>query len=117
MRSADIGLCIACVLLVSVGQVLLRAASITAGLTGRVGLQSFFTGTALLAVCVYGSAMLLWVYVLSRVPLTQAFAFFGLSFFVVPALASRFLGDPVTVHTWIGAAIIMLGILVTNWPR
>jgi undecaprenyl phosphate-alpha-L-ara4N flippase subunit ArnE len=59
--------------------------------------------------------MLLWLWILGRVPLTQAFAFFGLSFFFVPILAHRFLGDAITIQTWIGAAIIMIGIIVSNW--
>ena len=50
-----------------------------------------------------------------RVPLRQAFAFFGLSFFIVPALANRFLGDPVTIYTWIGATVIVAGIVLTAW--
>jgi undecaprenyl phosphate-alpha-L-ara4N flippase subunit ArnE len=59
--------------------------------------------------------MLLWLWVLGRVPLSQAFAFFGLSFFLVPALAHRFLGDAVSWTTWVGATIILAGIVVTNW--
>ena len=115
MRLGDAALCVLCVMLVSVGQVLLRAASLLASASRESGLRPWLNGTSLLAVSVYGSAMLLWLWVLSRTPLTQAFAFFGLSFFIVPALANRFLGDPVTLYTWIGAGVIIVGILLTNW--
>lgn len=115
MRGVDVALCLICVVLVSVGQVMLRAASLLAQAASVTGLRAWMNGTSLAAIAVYGCAMLLWLWVLGRVPLTQAFAFFGLSFFIVPALAHRFLGDAVTLNTWLGAAIIALGIVVTNW--
>ncbi|WP_425256817.1 EamA family transporter [Rubrivivax sp. RP6-9] len=115
MRAADILLCLLCVGCSAVGQVLMRAASLAAVRSGVAGPLAWLNGTMLVAVCVYVAAMALWMFVLSRVPLTQAFAFFGLSFFIVPALAHRFFGDPVSLQTWLGAGIIMLGIVVTNW--
>lgn len=68
-----------------------------------------------MAIVVYGAAMLLWLWILSRVPLTQAFAWFGMSFFLVPLLANRFLGDPVSPFTWIGAGVILVGILLSGY--
>lgn len=115
MRGVDIALCVSCVCLVSVGQVLLRAASLLAAHGTQTGLRAWVNTTTLVAFVVYGSAMVLWMWILSRVPLSQAFAFFGLSFFLVPAIAHRFLGDTVSINTWVGAAIIMIGIVVTNW--
>jgi undecaprenyl phosphate-alpha-L-ara4N flippase subunit ArnE len=94
---------------------MLRAASILAHAADYSGPSAWINGTSLAALAIYGLAMLLWLWVLGRVPLTQAFAFFGLSFFIVPALAHRFLGDAVSGSTWIGAGIIAVGIVVTNW--
>lgn len=67
-----------------------------------------------MALTIYGGAMLMWLWILGRVPITQAFAFFGLSFFLVPYLANRYLGDPISQYTWVGAVIILTGIVVTN---
>lgn len=114
MRVVDIALCVVCVCLVSVGQVMLRAASLLAYQEPQIGLRAWLNGTTLSAIFIYGCAMLMWLWLLGRVPLSQAFAFFGLSFFLVPIIAHRFLGDAVSVNTWVGAAIIMLGIMVTN---
>lgn len=116
MRVVDIALCLVCVALGSTGQVLLRMASMAAARSDHPGLGGYLTGTSALAVVVYAGAMLLWAWVLSRVPLTQAFAFFGLSFVVVPLLSHRLLGDPLTPYTWAGAVVIMAGIALTNWP-
>ncbi|MDO9095752.1 MAG: EamA family transporter [Rubrivivax sp.] len=101
----------------SAGQVLLRAAAIRSTSNAEVGWQSWLNGVTLLAIVVYGCAMLLWLWLLSRVPLSQAFAFFGLSFILVPLLAHRFLGDPVSPGTWLGATLVMVGIAVSTLPR
>lgn len=115
MKLLDMAACAVCVGVVSTGQVLLRAASLTAAAQPALGWRAWLNGTSVLAVLVYGSAMLLWLWILGRVPLTQAFAWFGMSFFLVPLMAHRFLGDPVSPFTWIGAGVILLGILVTGY--
>lgn len=111
MRAVDAALCVFCVALVSLGQVLLRA---TATMIGSRGWPAAIGWQSAVAVAVYGSAMLLWLFILTRVPLTVAFAFFGLCFFLVPLLASRMLGDPVSIATWVGASIIIIGVIVTT---
>ncbi len=116
MKPIDAFWCVCCVLLVSVGQVLLRAASMTAS-EAAAGWRGWISPISCLAVLVYASAMLAWLSILSRIPLTQAFAFFGLSFFIVPFLANRFLGDPVGIHTWLGACVIAAGIVITSGVR
>lgn len=105
--------CALCVGVVSTGQVLLRAASLSAAAQPGLGWRAWLNGTSVLAVVVYGTAMLLWLWILGRVPLTQAFAWFGMSFFLVPLLAHHFLGDPVSPFTWIGAGVILVGILLS----
>lgn len=95
---------------------MLRAASLVAFHAESTGLRAWLNTTTMSAFVVYGSAMLLWLWILGRVQLSQAFAFFGLSFFLVPAIAHYLLGERVSVNTWIGAGIIMIGIVVTNWP-
>jgi undecaprenyl phosphate-alpha-L-ara4N flippase subunit ArnE len=116
MRLAEALLCLLCVSLVSIGQVLMRRAALIAR-QSDLGIGAWVNGTTLFAVAIYATAMLLWLWVLGRVPLTQAFAFFGLSFIVVPLLAHRLLDDPVSVQTWVGGAVIIGGIAITNWPR
>lgn len=116
MKAIDAFWCVCCVLLVSVGQVLLRAASMHAA-DVATGWRGWISPISCIAVLVYGVAMLAWLGILSRIPLTQAFAFFGLSFFIVPFLANRFLGDPVNIHTWLGACVIAIGIVITSGVR
>lgn len=117
MRLGDVAVCIACVALSAVGQVMLRSAAMVGARSSLAWPLGWLNGLTLAALCVYFLAMLLWVWVLSRVPLTQAFAFFGLSFLLVPLLAHLWLGDRVTIFTWLGGTVIIAGIAITNWPR
>ena len=116
MRLADIALSLTCVALGSVGQVLLRASSLRAAREQVAGPAAWLNLTTVSALALYVAGMLLWLWVLSRVPITQAFAFFGLSFVAVPLLAHRWLGDPVTPQMLAGGLIIMAGIVLSNWP-
>ena len=108
---------VGCVVLASIGQVMLRAAALGAAQSKELGLMAWVNGRTVLAIAVYLSAMLVWLWVLGRVPLTQAFAYFGLTFVLVPLLAHHWLGDPVSLSTWIGGLIILAGIVVINWQR
>lgn len=114
MRANEILLCLVVVCFVSLGQVLLRHAAVSFGQeVSPHALNAKFFFRIVLAFSVYGVAMLLWVYILSRIPLTIAFSFFGLSFFLVPIFAYCFLGDALTWKTWCGALVICIGIGIT----
>ena len=76
---------------------------------------SFLSGTLVLALVVYGAATLLWLAVLARVPLSAAFPFYGLSFLLVPAFAWWLLSEPIRPQTWIGAVVILIGVVISSW--
>lgn len=117
MRLVDIAACLSSVVLASIGQVMLRAAALSVAESKSSGILVWINGSSLSAVSVYLAAMVVWIWVLGRVPLTQAFSFFGLSFFLVPLLAHVWLGDSIALSTWIGAAVIVAGIIVTTLPH
>lgn len=114
MRLVDSLLCLTTVTLVSLGQVLLRQAALAAANSERSAPFNLISGSTLVALVVYGAAMMLWLFVLSRVPLSYAFSYFGLSFFFVPLISGWMLNDPVGPNTWLGAAIIFVGVIVSN---
>jgi len=113
MKLFEVILCLFVVILVSLGQVLLRIMVI--GITADTLVGRLLCWRSVLAFSVYGVAMLMWLYVLSRVPVSSAFAFFGLSFFLVPLFSNLLLGDPVKMMTWLGAVVISLGIVISSW--
>ena len=67
-----------------------------------------------LALVVYGGATLVWIYVLTMVPLKLAYPFVALSFVVVPLLAHSLLHEPLHWQQMAGAAIIVLGVWVSS---
>lgn len=107
-------LTIFCVVLISAGQLLFRAAALQWRIEGWswVTLSGFLSPIMLLALAVYGFATVLWVYVLRTVPLASAYALFSLAFLIVPVLAWFFLGEKVGVNTFVGGAIIVVGVIV-----
>ena len=66
----------------------------------------------ILAVAIYGAATLLWIYVLKTVPLSYAYSFMALSFVFVPIFAFFIFKESFTVRYFIGALMILGGLLV-----
>ncbi len=66
------------------------------------------------AVTLYGSATLLWVWILTRIPLSQAYPWAALGAVFVPLAAILLLGEAVTPIYWLGAALIAAGIILTQ---
>lgn len=114
MKATDILLCIACPTLSSIGQVLLRGAALTAAERSRQGIYSWLTPVTASAIIIYGTALILWMYTLTRIPISKAFSFFGLSFFLVPMLGNLLYKDPIQSGTWIGATLILLGVICSS---
>ncbi len=110
MKLIDAALILLTVIALSAGQVLFKLASRT--IDGG-DWRSFVSPYLLIALVVYGGATLLWVLVLTRMPLQQAYPFIGLAFVIVPLVAHRFLGEPLYANTFVGAALIMLGIWIS----
>lgn len=97
------------------GQVLFKQASAQLSFERPA---SFLSGTLIIALFIYGAATLLWLAVLARVPLSLAFPFYGLSFLLVPTFAWWLLHEPIRPQTWIGGAVILLGVVISSWgPR
>jgi uncharacterized membrane protein len=66
------------------------------------------------AVLLYGSVTALWIWVLQGVPLTRVYPFLALSFLFVPLLSNVFLAESASVAAYVGAALIIAGIVVVT---
>jgi multidrug transporter EmrE-like cation transporter len=67
-----------------------------------------------LALVIYAFATLLWIFVLSRVSLSQAYPWVAIGVALVPFLASLAFDERVGPSYWWGVALIMVGILLTQ---
>jgi drug/metabolite transporter (DMT)-like permease len=100
------------ILLLAGGQVLFKQAAGALSFSKPLSLLSW---QLLLALTVYGVATLLWLVVLSRVPLSVAFPFYGLTFLLVPTFAWLLLKEPIRPQVLIGGAVIMVGVVISSF--
>ena len=109
-------LTVICVVLLSIGQMLFKTAAGQWRIEGWgwSTWRSFFSLAMLSALVIYGATTILWVFILRQLPLSAAYPVYALSFLMVPFLAHITIGEPLTVRTIIGGAIIIAGIVVAT---
>ena len=74
--------------------------------------RTFLSFPLVAALGIYGVATLMWLVVLTRLPLSVAFPFYGLTFLLVPILAWLFLGEPLRIQTLVGGVVIIIGVAI-----
>jgi drug/metabolite transporter (DMT)-like permease len=97
------------------GQVLFKLAASAVPKGG--GLMHKLVGLALnpafvLAILLYAVLSLFWVWLLTRIPLSQAYPFVALSFAVTLAAGVIVFGEPATGRLLIGGGLLLAGLLV-----
>jgi drug/metabolite transporter (DMT)-like permease len=68
--------------------------------------------TMWVAVALYAGATLLWVRILTTVPLSRAYPFAALAFVLVPAAGYLFFHEAITLRYALGTALIVIGVAV-----
>lgn len=66
------------------------------------------------ALSLYGLATLLWIWILSRVPLSQAYPWVAAGVVIVPMLGWWVFGERVSFTFWVGVLFIVIGIILTQ---
>ena len=71
------------------------------------------------ACLIYAAATVLWVWILTKVPLSTAYPFVGLSFIVVALTSWLFFGEIPTVRGCIGMLMVAVGValIAASLPR
>nr|WP_024686795.1 EamA family transporter [Pseudomonas asturiensis] len=101
------------VVALATGQILFKLASATVEFS-MAGLWSAMVNVKLIiALVVYAGATVLWLFALKTTPLSIAYPFTAMAFFIVPLLAHFFLGESLNWNTFAGAALIALGVCVS----
>jgi drug/metabolite transporter (DMT)-like permease len=112
MKVSETLLTLAVVFGIAVGQILFKLAAVTLSSDGSFWVR-WLNPYLIIALCVYGLATLLWVWVLRTVPLHLAYPLMALAFLFVPTLAYIFLGEPFQPKVFWGGALIMLGVYIS----
>lgn len=111
MPTTEVGLSLASMLGVSIGQILFRLSA--ERIDGARWVATTLGNPWLwLALLVYGGATLLWVHVLRTAPLARVYPLIALAFVVVPLLESLLLGEPLRAQVLIGGAVIVVGVAI-----
>ena len=67
------------------------------------------------ALSVYGVSTLLWIWILSRIPLSQAYPWVAVGLGVVPLLASAVFNEKLGAVYWVGIGFVIVGVLITQY--
>lgn len=79
---------------------------------------SFITNPFLVvAVFLYAFTIIVWVYALRVLPLSIAYPITALSYVIVPVISYFFLHEKITLHTFLGSLLIIVGVVVTHLQR
>lgn len=101
------------VLALATGQILFKLASTTVEFS-LAGLWSAMVNVKLIiALVVYAGATVLWLFALKTTPLSIAYPFTAMAFFIVPVLAHFFLDETLSWNTFLGAILIAIGVCVS----
>jgi drug/metabolite transporter (DMT)-like permease len=87
----------------------LRGVPLSAGVMRALAAPSLYAAVAL-----YGFATLLWIWILSRVPLSRAYPYVALGVFLVPLASMLVFGERVRPSFWFGVGLIVAGIVITQ---
>ena len=94
------------------GQALFKAVGLVlrgAGVTAALRAPSLWA-----ALVLYGGATVLWIWILSRVPLTRAYPWASLGTVLVPLIGWYWFREPVGPVFWVGVGLILAGLLLTQ---
>ncbi len=100
--------------MIAAGQVLFKLTSEKLAATGAPFHTALFNPVFIFALAIYGTATLLWIYVLKSVPLAYAYSFMALTFIIVPLMAALWLGETLTLKYAAGAALIIAGLVIVQ---
>ena len=104
-------------LTLSIGQLLFKQVGLSIrGLPMAEGLLSLARQPMLYAaLTLYGFATLLWIWILSRVPLMQAYPWVSAGVVIVPLAGVYFFNERASPIFWLGVCLVVAGILITQY--
>jgi len=101
-------------LVLAAGQILFKRAALQIGAPQGASwiLDVARLPTMWLAVILYAAATLLWVRILTTVPLSRAYVFVALAFVIVPAAGYLLFDETISLRFVIGTLLIVAGVMV-----
>lgn len=112
MNSSLYALAVLTAVLLAVGQLLFKLGSnkVNAASIPEFLASSLSNPILIAAVGLYGATLLMWVYVLNKMPLSIAYPITGLAYIIVPILSFYLFDEKMSPMLMIGSAFILIGI-------
>ncbi|MBX8530077.1 EamA family transporter [Pseudomonas cichorii] len=105
---------LACVLGISIGQVLFKMTAQTFRQNGDL-LDPVMLGWFFLSLLLYGITTIAWIWVLQKAELGRIYPLMALAFVIVPIASHFIFGERFHIQYFVGVATIMTGIVITAW--
>lgn len=108
-------LCLLNTALMATGQMLFKYGSQGKNITGILDIiRLFFSPVVFCALCLYAATTGLWLYILSRVPISFAYPVQALAFPLVLTASMLVFKENISVTRWIGVAVIVCGVVIAT---
>lgn len=108
-------LCLLNTALMATGQMLFKYGSSGKSITGIMGIiRLFFSPVVFCALCLYAATTGLWLYILSRVPISFAYPIQALAFPLVLLASMLIFKESISVTRWIGVLVIVCGVMIAT---
>jgi undecaprenyl phosphate-alpha-L-ara4N flippase subunit ArnE len=104
---------VACVAIMTIGQVLFKQVAINYNKAGTLWDWGVL-GTLMVAGALYVASTGLWVVALRSVEISKAYPYFALGFAFVPLLGAWMFGEVLTLRYAVGVVLIIAGVVVTS---
>ena len=104
---------IACVVVMTVGQILFKQVAVNYNKTESL-LDMGVIGILVIAGILYVTSSGLWVWALRYLEISKAYPYFALGFVFVPLLGAWFFNEVLTLKYGIGVVMIVAGVILTS---
>ena len=112
MKPFDLGVLLAVPLVIAIGQILFKIVSVSVpevrDVSGVLGI--LVEWRLWLALALYGTAVVVWVIAIRRIPISQAYLFMSLTYIYLPVIAWLTLGESMSLRQLGGVSLILLGL-------
>lgn len=109
----EYSLSIICVILITIGQILFKYASIYSETSGTF-MNAKSTLLILMAFFIYGASSILWIYILKGIHLGKVYPIMALAFIFVPITSHFLFQESLTLRYFLGLGILIIGIVITT---
>jgi len=104
---------LACVVVMTIGQILFKQVAINYNKTQTI-LEWGVLGILVVAGILYITSTGLWVWALRSVEISKAYPYFALGFVLVPLLGAFMFEEVLTLRYGLGVLLIIAGVIITS---